>query len=161
VGVTLVREEEALRGAIEGALACQGPLLVEALIEGRELTVAMMDGQVMGVIEILPQRQFYDYEAKYERAAGTAYRLPAALSPVEHQRLVRLAERAHGVVGGRGVTRLDVMMDEEGGFWLLEINMMPGMTETSLVPKAAEAAGISFGRFVEMMLERAGCGERG
>lgn len=155
VGVTLVREQAELRAALEGALGCLGPVLVEDLIEGRELTVAVMDGQVMGVIEIVPQREFYDFEAKYNSQTGTAYRLPAPLTPEEHKRLVRLVERAHEVVGGRGVNRIDVMMDEQGGFWLLECNVMPGMTETSLVPKAAQAAGIGFARFVEMMLNGA------
>ncbi len=155
VGVSLVRDQKDLREALTQALACAGPVLIEDLVAGRELTVAMMDGQVMGVIEVVPQRTFYDYEAKYAQGTGTAYRLPAPLSPSEHQAVVRLAQEANAVLGGGGVTRLDVMMPEEGGFSLIELNVMPGMTETSLVPKAAEAAGISFGRFVEMMLDTA------
>lgn len=154
VGVTLVREAGAYYGALEAALEAPGRIMVEALIEGRELTVGLMDGQVMGVIEIAPERGFYDYTAKYADPT-TRYIFPAPLAERVHRQLCEAAERAFKVVGCRGVARLDVMMDAEDQFFFLEINTTPGMTETSLVPKIAAGSGISFERFTEMLLNRA------
>jgi D-alanine--D-alanine ligase len=133
-------------------LACEGPALLEELIEGRELTVPMLDGVSLGVIEVVPQRGFYDYTAKYASGSGTSYLLPAPLEPAVEAEVVRVAQEAHRLVGARGVTRVDVMLDGQGRPWILELNSMPGMTATSLVPKAAAARGVPFARFVERML---------
>ena len=152
VGVTMVREPAALRPALEAVLACEGPALLEELIEGRELTVPMLDGASLGVIEVVPQRGFYDYTAKYASGSGTSYLLPAPLEPAVEAEVVRVAQEANRLVGARGVTRVDVMLDGQGRPWILELNSMPGMTATSLVPKAAAARGVPFARFVERML---------
>ncbi len=154
VGITLVKTSDQFYPALEAALDCAGPVLMESLVEGRELTVALMDGDPMGVIEIKPDRAFYDFEAKY-RDAGTSYICPAPLARKVHNRVVNAATAANQVVGCRGVTRVDFMLDAQDVPWILELNTMPGMTPTSLVPKAAEAAGIDFPRFIQMMLNRA------
>ena len=154
VGITLVRTSDHFYPALEAALDCAGPVLMETLIEGRELTVALMDGDPMGVIEIKPDRAFYDFEAKY-RDAGTNYLCPAPLPGKVHNRVVNAAAAANQVVGCRGITRVDFILDAQDVPWVLELNTMPGMTATSLVPKAAQAAGITFPRFIQMMLNRA------
>lgn len=150
VGVTLVREPEAFVGALERALAAPGPVLLEALVEGRELTVAVMDGQVMGVMEIEPAEGFYDYEAKYIQKT-TRYSVPS-LPSQDHARVVEVAAAAYRLVGARGVARVDMILDAELQPHLLEINTVPGMTATSLVPKIAAAAGVTFPQLVERIL---------
>lgn len=154
VGISLVRTSDQFYPALERALDCAGPVLMESLVEGRELTVALMDGDPMGVIEIRPDRAFYDFDAKY-RDSGTNYLCPAPLSGKIHNRVVNAASAANRATGCRGVTRVDFILDADDTPWLLELNTMPGMTETSLVPKAAAAAGINFPTFVQMMLNRA------
>lgn len=154
VGITLVRHADEYYSALEEAHKCPGPLMLEALIEGRELTIGMMDGQVMGIVEITPAEGFYDYEAKYT-APTTRYQFPAQLPDKLQHALRRDAEAACEVIGARGVCRIDVMLDEDGRHWFLELNTTPGMTETSLVPKIAAGSGIDFARFTEMLLNKA------
>ncbi len=154
VGVTLVREADQYYGALEAAMRCPGPVMIEALIEGRELTVGLMDGQVMGIIEIAPDRNFYDYKAKYQDPK-TNYLMPAPIPDRLQQEIGRLVQEANRVLGCRGVVRADLMLDAEDRPWLLEVNTTPGMTETSLVPKLARGSGIEFEQFTEMMLDNA------
>jgi D-alanine-D-alanine ligase len=154
VGISLVRAQEEYYPALERALNCAGPVMVESFVSGRELTVALMDGDPMGIIEIRSARTFYDYDAKYGDS-GTQYLCPAPVGTRVHNRVVDAASRAHALLECRGVSRVDFILDEDDVPWLLELNTMPGMTETSLVPKAAAGAGIDFPRFVQMMLNRA------
>lgn len=155
VGISLVRSPEELVGALRKSLRQPGPVMAEGFIEGRELSVALMDGHVMGIVEIVPKETFYDYHAKYGEGAGTEYRLPAPLPSQVHQEVARIAAAASALLDARGVVRVDVLLDGADQPWLLELNTVPGMTETSLVPKIAGQTGMSFPRFVEMMLNRA------
>lgn len=118
------------------------PLMAEARIHGDELTVAILGDRALPAIQIVPQGGYYDFDAKYVSGA-TEFICPAPLSPNDANQLETLALAAFQAVGAHGWGRVDLMRDDSG-WWLLEINTVPGMTETSLVPKAAAAAGMSF-----------------
>jgi D-alanine-D-alanine ligase len=133
-------------------------LLCERYIAGKELTCAVLGDKALGVIEIVPTVTFYDYEAKYA-PGGSKHLLPAPLKPNVYQEVRRLALLAHQALGCRGVSRADFRYDDRmagmQGLVCLEVNTQPGMTETSLVPELAAAAGISFDELVEWMVEDA------
>jgi D-alanine-D-alanine ligase len=133
-------------------------VLVERYVAGKELTCAVMGEQALGVIEIVPNVRFYDYEAKYA-PGGSTHLLPAPLSPDVYDETRRLALAAHRALGCRGVSRADFRYDDRvegtGGLVCLEVNTQPGMTETSLVPEMAAHAGIPFGDLVRWMVEDA------
>lgn len=131
--------------------------MVEEYIPGRELTVPVFGGRAMGVVEIVPNGAFYDYEHKYS-AGGSEHIIPARIPPSAASEACFLAERAHGVLGCRGLTRVDMRYDDAPGgrgIVVLEINTQPGMTPTSLAPDMARHNGISYPRLVRMMVEDA------
>jgi D-alanine-D-alanine ligase len=133
-------------------------ILVEPYIPGKELTCAVMGGQALGVIEIVPAVKFYDYEAKYA-PGGSKHLLPAPIAEEIYREVQRIALAAHRAIGCRGVTRSDFRYDNglggTKGLFCLEVNTQPGMTETSLVPEMAQHAGISFDELVRWMVEDA------
>jgi D-alanine-D-alanine ligase len=133
-------------------------VLVERYIAGKELTCAVVGNKALGVIEIVPTVQFYDYESKYA-PGGSKHLLPAPILPKVYQEVRRLAVAAHDALGCRGVSRTDFRYDDRiedgGGLACLEINTQPGMTETSLVPELAADAGITFDELVRWMVEDA------
>src|SRR5665811_1590905 len=133
-------------------------VLVEPFIPGKELTCAVMGDQALGVIEIVANTKFYDYEAKYA-PGGSRHLLPAPVSPAIYEECRRLALAAHRALGCRGVTRADFRYDDslEGtrGLACLEVNTQPGMTKTSLVPELAAHAGIPFEALVRWIVEDA------
>jgi D-alanine-D-alanine ligase len=133
-------------------------VIVEKYVAGKELTCAVMGQEALGVIEIVPAGQFYDYEAKYA-PGGSKHLLPAPVSSFVYQQARRLALAAHLALGCRGVSRADFLYDDRiegtGGLVCLEVNTQPGMTETSLVPELAAHAGISFDELVKWMVEDA------
>jgi D-alanine-D-alanine ligase len=136
-------------------------ILVEPYIPGKELTCAVMGGQALGVIEIVPAVKFYDYEAKYA-PGGSKHLLPAPIAEEIYREVQRIALAAHRAIGCRGVTRSDFRYDNglggSKGLFCLEVNTQPGMTETSLVPEMAQHAGISFDELVRWMVEDASLG---
>jgi D-alanine-D-alanine ligase len=133
-------------------------VIVEKFIAGKELTCAIVNGEALGVIEIVPAVQFYDYEAKYA-PGGSQHLLPAPVSSFVYQQARRLSLAAHLALGCRGVSRADFRYDDRiegtGGLVCLEVNTQPGMTVTSLVPELAAHAGISFDELVKWMVEDA------
>jgi D-alanine-D-alanine ligase len=133
-------------------------VLIEPYIPGKELTCAVMGDKALGVIEIVANTKFYDYEAKYA-PGGSTHLLPAPVSPEIYEECRRLSLLAHNALGCRGVTRSDFRYDESlpgtKGLACLEVNTQPGMTETSLVPELAVHAGISFPDLVRWMVEDA------
>jgi len=153
VGVTIVREEAALRPALERAAAC-GEVLIERFVPGPEISVTVYDGRALGTVEIEPARTFYDYAAKYADDTETRYHVPPRIDPAVTAAAERDAERAHRVLGCSGVTRVDFIAGADGAV-LLEVNTLPGMTAHSLVPKAARGAGIEFPELCERILELA------
>ena len=133
-------------------------VLVERYIPGREIQVAVLDGEALGAIEIKPHTGFYDYEAKY--TAGKAdHVMPAPLSEAEYKEVCALAVRAHMALGCRGLTRSDFRYNDEdlgeGLFYLLEINTQPGMTPLSLSPEIAAYRGVSFNELVDRLVKSA------
>jgi len=121
-----------------------GPVMIEEWVSGREYCVGIVDQTVLPSIWIEPQREFYDYIAKYDKSSGTRYHCPSELSLSKEQEIQQLCKQAFDAVGCNGWGRVDVIADESGTLHLMEINPTPGMTTTSLVPKAAERIGWSF-----------------
>lgn len=151
VGVSLVREASEFGPALEAAMVGKGEILIEKLIEGPEVSVAVLNGKALGVCEIKPQLAFYTYEAKYQRN-DTRYLIPTSLGEDIEANLRAAAERIYAAVGCEGVARVDFMVEQGKHPMFLELNTMPGMTPTSLVPKIAASLGITFDALVEQML---------
>lgn len=158
IGVEIVKEEKQLDEALANAFKYSRDILVEEFIGGKELTVSMMqkDGEMVAlpVIHIAPHSGMYDYHSKYTKGA-TEYICPADLDEETTKKVQEISKQAYEVLGCSGVARADVMLDEEGNGYVLEINTVPGMTATSLVPKAAAAAGISFPELCNIILQSA------
>jgi D-alanine-D-alanine ligase len=151
VGVSRVFKEEDLEDAIALAQRYPGDLMVEQLIEGDELTVSILGGDVLPSIRIVPKGEYYDYHAKYI-AEDTQYICPGLEGDAELS-LRALARRAFDALGCSGWGRVDVIRDRKGNNWLLEVNTAPGMTAHSLVPKAAAALGIDYQELCWRVLE--------
>ena len=130
-------------------------VMVEKYVPGREFTVAVMGGKALAVTEIMTERNFYDFDAKYVEG-GSSHTIPADIPKAVSDEALRLAALAHDTLGCRGVSRADFRYDGEA-LYLLEINTQPGMTPTSLVPEQAQHLGISFEELVSWMVENAEC----
>jgi D-alanine-D-alanine ligase len=151
VGVSRVFDDAGLDEAVSLAASYPGELLMEQLIQGQELTVGILGDVALPSIRIVPAGEWYDYEAKY-LADDTQYLCPGLEGEAEAE-IRRLALAAFRAIGCSGWSRVDVMRDKAGGFWLLEVNTAPGMTSHSLVPKAAAQVGISFEELCWRILE--------
>jgi D-alanine-D-alanine ligase len=153
VGLTIVKHPSELNAALEKAGRHDAQILIEQYIDGREMTVAVVGEEAYPVVEIEPKSGFYDYEAKYTKGM-TTYTCPAELDKDDARLLRELAVECAGVLGCRGVVRVDFRINEDGDPFVLEVNTVPGMTPTSLVPMAAKAKGVSYdqlvGRIVDM-----------
>jgi D-alanine-D-alanine ligase len=151
IGMAKVDGVEALIAAWQDAARYDSQVLVEQWIAGPEFTIAVLRGQVLPPIGLGTPHSFYDYDAKY-LADDTQYRIPCGLSTEKEAELKELTARACEAVGTQGWARADVMQDASGQFWLLEVNTVPGMTDHSLVPMAARAAGLDFQQLVLAIL---------
>jgi len=152
VGVQIVHTEDAYASAVEDAARLAGSVLVEQFVNGREVQGAVLDDASLGAIEIVPTHEFYDYEAKYQAGSGTRYLFPAPLPPDQYARVNEVCLAAHRALGCRGATRSDVIVTPEGEVQLLELNTIPGMTPTSLLPKIAAGQGIDYPQLCERIL---------
>jgi D-alanine-D-alanine ligase len=154
VGITIVKSLREWPGALRTAFRFGSSVLVERCLQGPEITIGILDGRALPIIEILPQhdRPFYDFHAKYA-PGGSRHILPARISSVAAQRATKLALAACRVLGIRAVARVDLIIDRRMGPCLLEVNTIPGMTETSLLPEAARAARIDFDALVLKIAE--------
>jgi D-alanine-D-alanine ligase len=150
VGVSIVRSARELPAAWSEARKWDSEVVLEQYIAGREVTVPFVDGLALPVIEILPARAWYDYDAKYNDDA-TSYRVSPSGLP---EGITGLVRRAIEVCGVSAISRTDLRVDRQGRCWILEINTIPGMTSHSLVPLAARAAGWSLGELCEQVLWR-------
>lgn len=155
IGMSRVRQAEQLAGAINKALKYDKTVLVEQFIEGPEYTVGILNGRALPVVRMQAAGEFYDYEAKY-LSNTTEYHCPCGLSPADEKNIQALALTAYQALDASGWGRIDFIRDPAGEFYLLEANTIPGMTEKSLVPMAAKAAGLSFDELVEQILATAG-----
>jgi D-alanine-D-alanine ligase len=154
VGLHFIQSMEEWQDALQDCLKHDTRALLEARIPGRECTVSILDGQVLPVVEVRPRSGVYDYESKYT-AGATGYVCPAEYPPEVTAAVQAAGQAAFEAVGGGDYGRVDVIVDAEGTPYVLEVNTLPGMTETSLFPKAAVAAGISYAAMCERMVELA------
>ncbi len=152
IGIRKVANREELLEAWREAAELDEQVLIEEWVEGPEFTVSLLQDQALPAIGLSTDHVFYDYDAKY-LADDTRYRIPCGLSPEDEVRLQQLSLEAFRALGCKTWGRVDVMQDSEGNFWLLEVNTVPGMTDHSLVPMAAKAAGISFEELVVRILK--------
>jgi D-alanine-D-alanine ligase len=143
VGLTVVREPALLQAAIDRAGTYDSEVILEAFIAGREFTVGILEGEALPVGEIIAPGEVFDYQSKYQ-AGGAREEFPADIDPAESILLQQLALRAHAVLKLGTYSRIDFRRDDQGRYWCLEANSLPGMTATSLLPQAAKAAGIEF-----------------
>lgn len=155
IGMSKVEKTEDFETALSKATTHDSIVMAEQWITGSEYTVVILNGEALPVIRLEPPKDvaFYDYEAKYKRN-DTQYGIPSGLSDADEKHLKELALRAFQAVGASGWGRIDAMRDEQGNFWLLEVNTVPGMTDHSLVPKAAQAIGLNFDQLCLTILEQ-------
>lgn len=152
VGVSIVSNEMEFKNALTEAFSYEDNILVEEYIKGREFSVGVLDGKALPVIEIEPLEGFYDYKNKY-KAGATKETCPAILPKEVSLRMQRWAEKACEAAGVTTYARVDQLLTEDGNIYCLEINTLPGMTATSLLPQEAQAAGISYDELTEKIVE--------
>lgn len=152
IGMSKVETAEELTPAWKLARDCQGEVIAERWITGKEYTAAILGEQVLPMIRLVTPHKFYDYDAKY-KATDTQYLCPCGLTPDVEAGFAELALKAFRAVAASGWGRVDFMVDAEGQPWLIEVNTVPGMTDHSLVPMAAKQAGISFAQLVTRILQ--------
>ena len=157
VGVVKVKEAGSLKAAYQSVKHLHGEILAERFIGGGEYTCAVLNGQALPSIHIIPATEFYDYEAKYNRD-DTVYQCPSDLNEADEALMRSLSVRAFAAIGGQGWGRVDFLKDTDGKLYLLEVNTLPGMTGHSLVPKAAAQSGLSFADLCVEILKTAHVG---
>jgi D-alanine-D-alanine ligase len=154
IGLSCATDEDSLVEAILSAAEHDRDVLVERFIRGKEITVGLLNGRVLGALEVAPASGIYDYAAKYTPGM-TEYHLPARLTPALYKNVLCLAERAAEALGVSGAVRVDMIVTEGQNEYVLEVNSLPGMTPTSLLPKIAEAAGYGFVELCDAILSTA------
>lgn len=154
MGLTIVDKKEDYPNAVNLANKFDGNILVEEYIVGREMTVTIIGDKAYPIVEIVPKHQLYDYECKYEKGMSEYY-CPAEISDDVTERMHNDALRMYNTIQCSGYARADFILDDNGIPWFLEINTLPGMTETSLVPKSANAVGIGFNKLIQMIIDEA------
>jgi D-alanine-D-alanine ligase len=154
IGIKVIDDPEELENGLDYALKYDSRVLIEKFIKGRLLTVSMIGNRpiVLPMIEIKPKNGFYDYEAKYNSTA-TQYISPVPIDKSMFEYINKIALKCHEVLCCSGISRVDLILGQDDVPYVLELNTMPGMTKTSLVPKAAEAAGLCFSDLIEIILD--------
>jgi D-alanine--D-alanine ligase len=143
IGISIVDNYKSLAFAIKLAFKFDNRVIVEEYIKGRELTVGILEDKPLPIIEIVPKRPFFDYQSKYKHGL-TDYIIPAKLSPEASKKINKASLAAHRLLGCFGCSRVDIILDKKNRPFILEVNTIPGLTSTSLLPKAAKEAGIDF-----------------
>ncbi|MDA8771297.1 D-alanine--D-alanine ligase [Candidatus Pelagibacter bacterium] len=151
LGVEVCKNKHELYRATKKLFKKYDQLIFEEYIDGQEIQVAVINGNPIGAIELVPKRLFYDYKAKYTKRAKTKHIMPARLNKIKYKEVLKIAKKTHQVLGCKGVTRSDFKFFNNK-FNILEINTQPGMTNLSLVPEIAEYKGLSFENLVEKIL---------
>lgn len=154
IGVSIVYKIEELGEAIEKAFWYDDRVIMEDFIDGKEIHVGILGDRALGAIEVRPKQGFYSYEAKYTQGL-TDYIYPPELNDREYNESLEAGLKAHIALGCDGATRVDLRVDKKGIPYILEVNTLPGMTATSLLPKIAKGAGIDFNELIEKILELA------
>lgn len=153
-GLSIIKEKKELQPAIAKAFEYGNTIIIEKFIDGKELTVGILGKTILPVIEIITNDNVYDYNAKYIDQ-GTQYICPAKISDKTQQKAQDIAFLTHQVLGCEDFSRVDMRMDKQGNIYVLEVNTIPGLTERSLLPKAAKISGVSFDDLCEEILELA------
>ena len=151
IGVKICKNLISLKKNINILLKNYDTLIVENLIGGQEIQVAVLNGKALGAIELKPKRKFYDYKAKYTKSAKTDHIMPANIPKKKYNEVLKIAQRAHRILKCRGVTRSDFKF-YNNKFYLLETNTQPGMTDLSLVPEIANYNNISFKKLIQKLI---------
>jgi len=154
LGVYICKNKEQFRKNYNKLINEYDRILLEEYIPGKEIQVAVMGNKALGAIELVPSRDFYDYEAKYSSKAKTKHIMPASISKKKYDEALMLAKKAHKILKCKGITRSDFRF-YKNNFYLLETNTQPGMTRLSLVPEIARHSGIKFEDLVEWMIKDA------
>ena len=154
VGVSIVSNKKEMGPAVELAFKYGRAILVEKHIKGREVQVGVLGDRALGAIEIVPKEAFYNYKAKYEKGMSDHF-FPARIPDETYRRTLAAGLAAHRCLGCAGYSRVDFIVDEQGLPYILEVNTLPGMTATSLLPEIARGVGISFPDLVEKILRLA------
>lgn len=152
VGVSIVNSEEEFNQALNEAFSYEDHIIVEEYIEGRELSVGVLNGKALPIIEITPLEGFYDYSNKY-KAGAAKETCPADLPEDITKKLQYWAEKACHIIGVTTYARVDAILDKDGELFCLEVNTLPGMTDTSLIPQEAQAVGISYDALTQMIVD--------
>lgn len=151
VGVEIVKDRKSFSKALKKALSYGERVIVEQYVRGKEVQVGILNDRVLGGVEVKPSLEFYNYEAKYT-AGLTEYIIPPRLSKKTYEKAKGAALLAHKALGCSGAARVDLIIDDKGDPFVLEVNTIPGMTETSLLPKIAKSAGHDFIGLLEEIL---------
>lgn len=153
IGVSIAHTAEELTAALTEGVALGGHSVIEQYVKGREIQVGILDGKALPSIEIIPKEGFYDYANKYQPGAAEEF-CPAPIPPEWEDRLGRAAETVFRALGLSVYSRADFIVTEDGTPWFLEINTLPGMTPTSLVPQEAAVVGIDYGQLCEIVIQK-------
>ncbi|RKY42939.1 MAG: D-alanine--D-alanine ligase [Candidatus Makaraimicrobium thalassicum] len=151
LGLSIVLSKDRIRTAVDKAAEFGEEIIMEEFVPGREITVGVLDGAPLPVVEIVTADGIYDYGAKYQ-SDDTEYVVPAGLNEVEYRRAQEAGLKAHAALGCRGVSRVDMRLSDKGEIFVLEVNTIPGLTERSLLPMAAKASGMDFSQLCVKML---------
>ena len=154
IGLSIVKNKKELRKAFELAGKYTSSILLESFINGREITVPVVANKAYSIVEIIPSHDLYDYECKYTKGMSE-YICPADLSINLSESIKDLALKVHKILNCRHYSRVDFLLDKNNDPWFLEINTLPGMTETSLLPKSLKASGIEFKDIIQKILNEA------
>ena len=152
IGLTVVKNNKELEGAVNFARKYTNIVLVEAFVSGREITVSIIGNKAYPIVEIIPSNDLYDYECKYTKGM-TTYLCPADLTDELTLKIQNIALNIYKLLGCRHYSRVDFILDEELTPWFLEVNTLPGMTETSLIPKSVYAVGMDFKMLIKTIIE--------
>lgn len=155
IGVHIIHNDDELGDSLNDAFSYDDRIIIEKYIKGKDIQIAILNDEVLGGVEIRPKAEFYDYQAKYHSGGTTQYIIPPEITDEAYHRLKDSALRAHKALGCKGATRVDLILSEEGLPYVLEVNTIPGMTATSLLPKIAEKSGYSFPDLVELITVQA------
>lgn len=154
VGVSIVRDKGQIESALKTGFSCGNEIIIEKYIEGKEVHIGILNDRALGGVEVKTSLEFYSYEAKYT-AGLTEYILPPPIEEAVYMKAKDVALSANRALGCSGATRVDLRIDNDGNPYVLEVNTLPGMTETSLLPKIAKEAGFDFPALVEEILKGA------
>lgn len=151
IGVSIVKKKEQLQESLGKAYSHGQRAIIESFVDGKEIHIGILNKKALGGVEVRPSLEFYNYEAKYT-AGLTQYILPPEIDEATYEKAKNTALAAHNALGCKGATRVDLRLHQNGSPFVLEVNTIPGMTETSLLPKIAGLAGLSFPGLIEEIL---------